>query len=442
MYLQRVALICGGTALVILLLGAGGAAAMMIGPAHASVAPTSQGLQMASSSLKIQATIHLGKTPSSGAYDASNGEVYISNQGSNNVTVINSKTFKTSSIPVGKNPADIVFDPSNGHLYVTNLNSSNVSIISGSTNKVTATIGLGTGSHPDFAYVFPSNGNVLVLSNLSLTKTTTAWIIANSTNKVTTLTLGLGLYALATYSPTTDDFYIPNYYSDTISVIAANGALSNLTLPAPPVSLAYDPGSGWVILTLVPFGKTPSSVLGITSSNTLTAPVGIPTSAGVFLGTNGLYDSYNNRLYFVSYNFTTNTSYEVPVTPSATLGGALISLGKGLFFASYLDPANKDVYVGGLNSDRIAVMDNASKVVKNLTTKQPVPFLVYDPNLKDMFGAGFVNKATPSILYAITSKNVVSTITVGDYAVAYFYDPTDKDVWVVCIGSNTIDVVS
>lgn len=442
MHVHRLALISGGAVLIVLLLGVSGASATMVGSHGAGRLMDSVAFPAKASSLKIDAKITLGKDPSAGAYDSSTGDVYITNSGTNNVTVINSKTFKTSGIAVGKNPADIVYDPYNGNLYVTNLNSSSVSVIDGKTNKVSATVSLGSGSHPDFAYFDPANGNVLVVSNLSLTKATTAWIIANTTNKVTTLTLGLGLYSLATYSPATKDFYVPNYYTSTISVISSAGALSTLTLPSGPVSLAYDPSSGFVIVTLFPSGTTPSSVIGITKSNTLTAPTPLPSSAGDFVGSSGLYDSYNNHLYFDSYNYTTNLSYDVPVTPTATLAGPLISLGKGVFYDSFLDPANKDVYVGALDTDRIVVLDNASAITKNLTTKQPVPFLVYDPALKDMFGAGFGGQKTASILYAITSTNAVSSITVGEQAVAYFYDPTDKDVWVVCITSDTIDVVS
>ncbi len=72
-----------------------------------------------------------GNAPVWIAFDSSNGYIYVTNSGSNSVSVINGATDSViTSIPVGSEPAGITFDSSNGYIYVANYNSGTISIIS------------------------------------------------------------------------------------------------------------------------------------------------------------------------------------------------------------------------------------------------------------------------------------------------------------------------
>ncbi len=57
--------------------------------------------------------------PSGAAYDSANGYIYVTNEGWDNVSVING-TEVITSIPVGPSPVGAAFDPMNGYLYVAN----------------------------------------------------------------------------------------------------------------------------------------------------------------------------------------------------------------------------------------------------------------------------------------------------------------------------------
>ena len=71
-----------------------------------------------------------GLRPSGAAFDSFNGFVYVTNSGSDSVSVINGTTNKViANISVGSNPHGAVFDSSNGFVYVTNFYSGTVSII-------------------------------------------------------------------------------------------------------------------------------------------------------------------------------------------------------------------------------------------------------------------------------------------------------------------------
>jgi YVTN family beta-propeller protein len=65
------------------------------------------------------------------------GKIYVGNQGSNNVTIINdSFPFPFSTVPVGTNPSAIAVNPNTNHIYVANLGSDNISLIDGASNSV------------------------------------------------------------------------------------------------------------------------------------------------------------------------------------------------------------------------------------------------------------------------------------------------------------------
>ena len=110
---------------------------------------------------KVIQNITVGKNPAGVAFDSLNGYVYVTNRGSNNISVINGSTNKViQSIAVGSSPAGVAFDSLNGHMYVTNCCSNNVSVINGSTNKVIQSIAVGSGP---VGVAFDSlNGNIYV----------------------------------------------------------------------------------------------------------------------------------------------------------------------------------------------------------------------------------------------------------------------------------------
>lgn len=77
------------------------------------------------------------------AFDSSNGNLYVTNQGDNTVSVISGRTNTIigNPIPVGSAPLGIAFDSNNNNLYVVNSgeNPGTISIISGKNNTVIGT---------------------------------------------------------------------------------------------------------------------------------------------------------------------------------------------------------------------------------------------------------------------------------------------------------------
>jgi YVTN family beta-propeller protein len=115
-----------------------------------------------SNSTRIVTTVPVGSRPHS--IDFGLGKVFITNSGSDSVSVIDAKTDRViATIPVGANPhgiAAVINDDENGnntldsnlllkfpYMYVANTDSNTVSVIDAKTNKVVATIPVGANPH-------------------------------------------------------------------------------------------------------------------------------------------------------------------------------------------------------------------------------------------------------------------------------------------------------
>gem|GEM_PF-6395891 len=82
------------------------------------------------------------------AFDPVTQEVYVANEGSNNVTVISSTSRSViANISVGLGPIGVLFDPATGAVFVSNHNSFTISKISDLNHSVVATIVVGAGPY-------------------------------------------------------------------------------------------------------------------------------------------------------------------------------------------------------------------------------------------------------------------------------------------------------
>lgn len=394
-------------------------------------------------------TIGLGKKPSGGVYDTANRAVYISASGSNNVTVINTYTNAHLSVAVGKDPRGIVYDPYNRNLYVLNYNSSSLSIISGSSNKVTATVTLAKGAKPENAIFDPATGGVFVL-NTTGSSSTAAWLVANTTNKVTSIQLSAGGDFSLVYSPTTKEIYLPSAGSSVLAV-SSSGSVKTIPVTFSPVLVSYSPASKDVLVSGVDLKKKgePAELGVISSADKVTKTILDATVNELVLPVEYLstqigagYDPINHDLYFPAYNITSNKSYVVVLSSSNAIL-ATVLLGKGAPISSgYYFPEAQEMFFGSLSSTNGVYVLNGTKLVTQIKTGQPVYYFTYDPSFALMFAAGTPNTGA-SVLYAFDSTNsVVGSLTVGKEAVAFLYAPQDTSVFVVNIGSNDVERVN
>ncbi|MGB7679389.1 MAG: beta-propeller fold lactonase family protein [Nitrososphaeraceae archaeon] len=156
-------------------------------------------------------------SPAGIAYNSDNGNLYVTNRGSDTLTVINGTTNElVDGISLNAiAPSGIVYNAANNYIYVTNMGSNTVSVINGTTNTVVANIPVGLG--PNGIAYNQNNGDVYV---------------ANSVNDTISIVDGLENTVISTiplgnnnnpndisYNINNDRLFVTNTNSSTVSTI-------------------------------------------------------------------------------------------------------------------------------------------------------------------------------------------------------------------------------
>ena len=187
----------------------------------------------------IESTIQVDNFPYDLEVNSYNNRIYVTNRGSNTVSVIDGSTnHRLSNINVGESPVGISIDPSENRIYVTNLGkNSSLSIIDGISNKVTGTVEL--------------NGIFYGIAVNPLTKTIYLSNIKNHTISVLDgTTKNVINHIPVEYIPTgininykTDLIYVTNYGSNSLSVIngKTNKVNSTIEVGQNPVDTIINP---------------------------------------------------------------------------------------------------------------------------------------------------------------------------------------------------------
>jgi YVTN family beta-propeller protein len=92
----------------------------------------------------VKATIPVGSRPFGVSVNEQGTRAYITNSGSGTVSVIDTRTnIVMATIPVGVRPLGVAVSPDGTRAFVANFGSSTVTVIDGTSNRVLATITLG-----------------------------------------------------------------------------------------------------------------------------------------------------------------------------------------------------------------------------------------------------------------------------------------------------------
>ncbi|MFI7166554.1 YncE family protein [Rhodococcus erythropolis] len=109
----------------------------------------------------VTATVPVGVSPGGVAISPDGGRAYVTNLGSDSVSVIDTGTNTVAAtVPVGGSPVGVAITPDGGHAYVTNLGSNSVSVIETATNTVAATVPVG--GSPAGVAISPDGGRAYV----------------------------------------------------------------------------------------------------------------------------------------------------------------------------------------------------------------------------------------------------------------------------------------
>jgi YVTN family beta-propeller protein len=326
------------------LLTGGGALWGGPGPSHGSVAlapfdrlsPAAPGVPPVSTT-----NVPVGNSPIGAATDTRNGELYIANYGSANVTVLNgTSVIGTVGVPV--QPDSLVYDEEDGYVYVSSTGTSPadaaVSVIDGTTLVGT----IRPGSEVSGSVFDPRNAYVYVESapdNLTVIRGTQVVGTVSVCNDPISEAYdgGNGYVYVGCWTPTTR--------SSAVDVINGTTVIGNISAVDRPTSITYDSGNGYVYVT-----DMLSDSVSVLSGTTLAASVGAggyPTSAA--------YDRQDGFVYV-----TNDLSDNVSVLNGTTVLGE-VTVGVAPQFATY-DGGSGDIYVLNHGGSDASVIDGMSVV--------------------------------------------------------------------------------
>jgi len=317
---------------------------------------------------------------------------YISNLGSNTVSIINTLTNTVAAtIPVGMAPGGLSVSPDGSTVYVANENSNTVSVIDTKTNAITGTI---SGNLFPYGVLVSRDGHNVYITN---DKSNQLSIISTATNSVTaTIPTGKTPGGIAV-SLDGNTIYVANNGDNDISVIneITNTAGTTIAVGLNPGGLALSPDGSR--LYVVNFGDGTVSVIN-TSTNA------VITTVKVGLAPFGITVSPDGGMVYVANGQSNNVSVISTQTNAVV---ATIPAGVSPFGIS-VSPDGNHVYVGNEGAGTVSVINTATN-----TVEATVPVGI-SPDAFGNFVTGGANCDGVPVTFTITvNPTPIAAITAG-----------------------------
>lgn len=250
--------------------------------------------------------VPVGSYPVAVAVNPLTNKIYVVNQSSNNVTVIDGATNHTTSVPVGASPTALAINPVTNKIYVTNGNGDSVTVIDGATDQTTAA---GAGFYP-IAIDVNTVTNQIYVANFDSANVT---VIDGASNATHTIGVGTTPWAVAV-NATTNLIYVANYNSGTVSVISgATGGTTTVTVGSRPRAIAVNAVTNQIYVAN--FASNSVSVIDGTTNNVTPVSVG-PSPVALAV------DVVRNLIFVANSNSNTAT-----IIDGATLSTTTVAIG-------------------------------------------------------------------------------------------------------------------
>jgi YVTN family beta-propeller protein len=401
--------------------------------------------------------VTVGSDPDAVAVNPVTNQVYVANEGSNSVTVIDGATNGTTNVTVGSGPQAVAVNPVTNQVYVANASSGTVTVIDGATKGTT---NVTVGSQPVAVAVNPVTNQVYVANEGSNSVT----VIDGATNGTTNVTVGIDPAAVAV-NPVTNQVYVANANSATVTVIdgATNGT-TKVNVGSVPVAVAVNPVTNQVYVanassnsvtvidgatngtTNVTVGSEPQAVAVNPVTNRVYVANGNSGTVTVIDGaTNGTTNvTVGSEPFAVAVNPVTNQVYvansdsnSVTVIDGATNGTTNVTVGS-LPFAVAVNPVTNQVYVANQNSGTVTVIDGAANGTTNVTVGNAPVAVAVNPVTNQVYIANF-NSGTVTVIDG--AANGTTNVTVGSEPTAVAVNPVTNQVYVANLNSSTVTVI-
>ncbi|HKD83890.1 MAG TPA: YncE family protein [Terriglobales bacterium] len=345
-------------------------------------------VSLPASSQTLISTIPVGTYPVAIAVNQVTNKIYIANQNSNNVTIINGATLSTSTISAGLAPDALVVNSVTNKVYIANANGNSVTVLDGTTNR-TSTVTVG--GYP-IAIAANSTTNKIYAVNYYANTVT---VIDGATNHTSTVNVGSHPVALAV-NPVTNLIYVADSGSNDVTIInGANNFTTRVAVHSYPRGVSVDPFSNKILVANYSSGDV-SIIDGVTNSVSNIAVGTYPTAAAV--------DPVHGRFYVTSSGSGTVTEID-----EATLASTAVNVGTSPTSID-VDPLTNRVYLSNSiwngTVTAIDATDDSTMSVELGSATWPTAIAV--------------NEVTNTIYVVDSVGNSVSVIAGGDSHPAQF----------------------
>ena len=285
-------------------------------------------------------TVLTGAGPNAVAINAVTNKIYVANLSGASVTVIDGATNKTSTVGTGVGPLAIAVNSVSNKIYVANYNSQSVTMIDGANNGATD---INVGTRP-YAIAVNSANNRIVVANSGSGDVS---VIDGTTNTVKTVTVGADPRAIA-INPVTNRIYVANWQSGSVSVInGATDSVTNITVNPQPVAVAVDPVRNKILVA--GSGTNSATIIdGATLATTAIKAGGSPVAIDV--------NPITAKAYFANYIYD-GTVTMVDEVSGATATSAVLGTYAN---AVAIDPLHNLMYVTRPFDNSVSVLAGAA----------------------------------------------------------------------------------
>ena len=346
---------------------------------------------------------------------------YITNSGSNNVSIINTATNKvTATVPVGNTPIGVAVSPDNTKIYVANLGSNSVSVINTTTNAVTTSVNVG--NSPVGVAATPDGTKVYVANEYS----NTVSVINTTTNTVTATVTGMSLPLGVAAAPDGTRVYVTNYGANTVSVInTTTNTKATVTGLNHPYGIAVTPDGKKVYVAN--YGTNNVSVID-TTTNTVTTSVNVGNSpVGVAATPDG------TKVYVVNSNYGSSGTVSVINTTTNTVTNS-VNVGTTPYGVA-VTPDGTTVYVDNDGTNNVSVINTTTNTVTAVkvgtTPKAFGQFVGYIP------ATPIITWSNPANITYGTALNSTQLDATSSVHGTFVYNPLSGTV--LSLGTHTLN---
>lgn len=372
------------------------------------------------------ATVAVGTRPLAVAVNPVTNNIYVANFNSNNVTIINGTTNATATVAVGTSPNSIAVNPVTNKIYVANSGSNDVTIIDGASNSTAA---VGAGTNPVAVAVNPVTNKVYVTNYNSNNVT----VIDGTTNSAIQLAVGTHP-AVVAVNPVTNKAYVANYDSNSVTVIdGTTNATSTVAAGTNPNTIAVTPVTNKIYVANVNSNNV-TVIDGATNVTSTVAAGSQPYSIVV--------NSTSNKIYVTNVN-----SNNLTVIDGIT--NSTVTMAVGTYpYAIGVNPVTDKIYVGNLQSNNVTLIDGATNSTSTIVVLPTPVDIAINPITNKIYVANYngyctvIDGATNAIVTLAAGSTPVVAIAVNIVTnKIYLINQNNSNVTVVDGATNSTSTV-